>query len=92
VISSDIATLHYAKFVIELVELYNIKAKRGKTTMRKRKVMDEPITENRRVIKIGNSFYLNLPPEFVSRNNIQPGDKVPITGNHLLKVIPNAEH
>lgn len=59
--------------------------------MRKRKVTGEPITENRRVIKIGNSFYLNLPPEFVNRNNIEPGDKVPVTCNHLLKVIPHAK-
>ena len=51
----------------------------------------EPITENRRVIKIGNSFYLNLPPEFVTLNNIKPGDKVPVTCDHLLKVIPHAE-
>ena len=59
--------------------------------MRKRVRKGEPITENRRVIKIGHSFYLNLPPEFVTQNNIKPGDKVPITCDHLLKVIPHAE-
>jgi len=59
--------------------------------MGKRRMGSEPITENRRVIKIGSSFYLNLPPEFVTRNNIKPGDKVPITCDHLLKVIPHAE-
>ena len=47
----------------------------------------EPITENRRVIGIGHSFYLNLPPQFVIANNIKPGEKVPITCNHILKVI-----
>ena len=51
----------------------------------------EPITENRRVIQIGHSFYLNLPPDFVTRNNIKPGQKVPVTCDHLLKVIPHAE-
>jgi len=59
--------------------------------MRSRVGKGEPITENRRVIRIGHSFYLNLPPEFVSRNHIKPGDKVAITCNHLLKVIPHAE-
>ncbi|MFC1968544.1 hypothetical protein ACFLVX_04060 [Chloroflexota bacterium] len=52
---------------------------------------DEPITENRRVIRIGSSFYLNLPPEFVERNGIKAGTKVPVTCDHLLKVIPHAE-
>jgi len=59
--------------------------------MKKRTRRSEPITENRRVIQIGSSFYLNLPPEFVVANNIKPGDKVPITCDHLLKVIPHAE-
>jgi len=60
--------------------------------MSKRKVgQGEPITENRRVIKLGGSFYLNLPPEFVITNRIRPGDKVPITCDHLLKVIPHPE-
>lgn len=59
--------------------------------MKKRARTSEPITENRRVIQIGSSFYLNLPPEFVTRNNIKPGDKVPVTCDHLLKVIPHAE-
>ena len=59
--------------------------------MGKRRTGREPITENRRVIKIGNSFYLNLPPEFVILNNIKPGDKVPITCNHMLKVIPHVD-
>ena len=59
--------------------------------MRKRVQKGEPITENRRVIRIGRSYYLNLPPEFVEANNIEPGTKVPVTCDHLLKVIPNAE-
>ena len=58
---------------------------------RRRRSRGEPITENRRVIKIGSSYYLNLPPEFVERNRIKAGTKVPVTCDHLLKVIPHAE-
>lgn len=62
------------------------------STVRKRRYSKgEPITENRRVIKIGGSYYLNLPPEFVEENSIQPGTKVAVTCNHLLKVIPHTE-
>jgi hypothetical protein len=59
--------------------------------MKKKARRSEPITENRRVIQIGSSFYLNLPPEFVTSNNIRPGDKIAVTCDHLLKVIPHAE-
>ena len=49
----------------------------------------KPITENRRVIRLGSSYYLNLPPppEFVKATNIEPGTKVPITCAHILKAI-----
>jgi len=59
--------------------------------MKGRREQDEPITENRRVIKVGSSFYLNLPPEFVRMHGIKPGQKVPVTASHLIKVIPNSE-
>jgi len=69
VISSVLATPLSTKLGIDPIELYNGKLKRKK--MRKRIKESEPITENRRVIRIGNSFYLNLPPEFVIRNKIK---------------------
>jgi len=61
--------------------------------MAKRKVrLGEPLTENRRVRRLGSSYYLNLPPEFIELHNIKPGEKIPITADHiLLKVIPHAE-
>jgi hypothetical protein len=59
--------------------------------MRKKQKPNEPITENRRVIKLGSSYYLNLPPEFVRDNRIKPGTKVPVTCDHILKVIPHSE-
>lgn len=61
------------------------------TVKRRRHFKGETITENRRVIKIGSSYYLNVPPEFVEQNGIKAGTKVPINCDHLLKVIPNAE-
>lgn len=57
----------------------------------KKQRKNEPITQNRRIRKIGSSYYLNLPPEFVAQNNIQPGDRVPVVANHILKVIPMSE-
>ncbi len=60
-------------------------------TMRKKREVNEPITENRRVIKIGSAYYLNLPPEFVESNRIRPGQMVPVTANHILKVVPHSE-
>lgn len=42
--------------------------------------------ENRAVLKIGGSYYFNLPPEFVKTHRIKLGDRVPITADHLLEV------
>lgn len=58
---------------------------------KKKRDGSEPITENRRVLKIGRSYYLNLPPEFVKTNHIRAGQMVPITADHILKVVPHAE-
>ncbi len=66
----------------------------SKVNLRKNRVkhkVNDPITENRRVICINGSYYLNLPREFVDAHNIKPGQKVPITADHLLKVIPHSE-
>jgi len=49
------------------------------------------ITENRRLLKIGNSWYLNVPPEFVERNNLKNGDMVPVICNRNLKALPDWE-
>lgn len=59
--------------------------------MARKRRAGEYITENRRVICIAGSYYLNLPKEFVEDNNIKAGTKVPITADHILKVIPHSE-
>lgn len=51
----------------------------------------DPLTENRRVIRVGCSFYLNLPREFIAPNNTKPGQEMSITCDHLLKVIPHTK-
>lgn len=59
--------------------------------MRRRRTKERFITENRRVIKIGGAWYLNLPPQFIEAHGLKSGDMVPITADHLLKVIPHSE-
>lgn len=58
---------------------------------RKRRLNGEYITENRRIVRIGRAWYLNLPPEFIAEHGLKNGDKVPITADHILKVIPHSE-
>ena len=58
---------------------------------RKKRSPGVPITENRRVLMIGQSYYLNLPREFVEANRIRLGQLVPITADHILKVVPHPE-
>lgn len=51
----------------------------------------ETIVETRRVIRLGTSHYISLPPEFVVEHNIQPRDLLPIVANRVMKIYPIAE-
>ena len=46
----------------------------------------------RTVHKIGGSLMISLPPEFIEAHGIKAGDELPVIANHLLKVVPMAEH
>ena len=59
--------------------------------MRRKRKPGECITENRRVLRIGGAWYLNIPPEFVEAHRIKHGEKVPVTADHILKAIPHSE-
>ena len=58
---------------------------------RKKYKPGDVVAETRRVIKIGKSHYISLPPEFVEAHNIKGGDKLPIAANHIMKIIPMPE-
>lgn len=50
-----------------------------------------PITETRRVFKIGDSLAITLPKKFTKAHDIEDGDDLSIVADHILKVIPMAE-
>ena len=58
---------------------------------RKKFAPGDVIGETRRVLKIGNSHYISLPPEFVEAHRIREGDKLAIAANHIMKIIPMPE-
>lgn len=45
----------------------------------------------RKVIRLGGSLAVTLPPEFTNANNITEGDDLPYAANHLIKFIPMPE-
>jgi len=47
--------------------------------------------ETRRVIRLGGSLAITLPPEFCEAHNIKEGDDLPVAANHIMKVIPMPE-
>jgi len=49
------------------------------------------IAEPRRLIKIGNSLAVTLPPRFVEEHNLREGDEVGVVADHILKLIPMKE-
>ena len=63
------------------------------TTRRGKGYRNGPITVTRRILKLGNnSFYINLPQEFVKRHKLGKGDPlVVIAADNLMRVIPLTE-
>jgi len=51
----------------------------------------KPIVKVRSVLKVGNSLYISLPPEFVRLHGIRKGDRLPVVADHLMKIIPMYE-
>jgi len=47
----------------------------------------KPIVTLRRVLKIGPSFYFNMPADYIKRHGIKKGDKLAIVGDNVLKVV-----
>ena len=45
----------------------------------------------RKVIRLGGSLVVGLPPDFIEAHHIQEGDDLPYAANHLIKFIPMPE-
>jgi bifunctional DNA-binding transcriptional regulator/antitoxin component of YhaV-PrlF toxin-antitoxin module len=51
----------------------------------------KPIVKLRAVLKVGSSYYISIPPEFMKRHEIKKGDKLPVLAGQIMKVIPMNE-
>lgn len=68
--------------------------KEKKTRRSKNTTIDEKtgIMSGQRVVrKIGDTFYINIPKEFLEQHGLKEGDILPFAANHLLKYIPMQE-
>jgi len=52
---------------------------------------EKTIAGVRRIIKMGGSYYVALPKEFLERHGLKEGDELPYVGNHVLKFVPVVE-
>lgn len=65
------------------------KRRRSKNTIIDR---ETGIMSGQRVVrKIGDTFYINIPKEFLEQHSLKEGDILPFAANHLLKYIPMQE-
>jgi len=65
------------------------KSRRSKNT-----IIDKEtgVMSGQRVLrKIGDTFYINVPKEFLEQHSLKEGDILPFAANHLLKYIPMQE-
>lgn len=66
-----------------VVKLYN--------GLKKLQIKQDPIVKLRKVIKIHNSYYISIPPDFIKRHNIRVGERLPVLAASIMKVIPMKE-
>ena len=50
-----------------------------------------PVVKVRSVLRIGKSYYIALPREFVNLHGIEKGDRLPVLADHIMKVVPMKE-
>ena len=58
---------------------------------RRKLIVDERsqlISAHRKLRKIGDSYYISIPREFVERHGLKEGDILPLIGDHLMMVVP----
>jgi len=60
---------------------------RGVVTDKEKKTM----AGVRRVRKVGGSYYIAIPKEFLESHKIKEGDVIPFVSNHVLKFVPVKE-
>ena len=46
------------------------------------------VAKVRRVVKSGDSLYVCIPPEFIRKHRLKPGDLLGVVANSVMKVIP----
>ncbi len=42
---------------------------------------------DRQILAVGGSHYISLPPEFVRKNDLKPGDRVGVAYNDILAIL-----
>jgi len=52
---------------------------------------EKPIVKVRAVLKLGSSYYISIPPEFMRLHNLKKGDRLPVLAGKILKVVPMNE-
>jgi len=45
----------------------------------------------RKILKIGNSYYINIPRQFIELHGLKAGERIPVLGDQILKVVPMKE-
>lgn len=49
------------------------------------------IVEKKKLIKVGGSICVALPPEFLKLHGLEKGDEIAVIANHIVKLVPLKE-
>jgi len=63
--------------------------RKGRKMVRAKKA--EVIAGIRKLVKYGDGVAIVLPPEWLEKHELEPGDEVPFVANAIFKIVPVKE-
>lgn len=49
--------------------------------------MTKTLSKTRNLLKVGNSFMVSIPPEFVKKNKLKAGDKLGVVIDDIMVIV-----
>lgn len=57
----------------------------------KHKKQKDLVVKIRKIVRMGKTYYIQVPHEFMEKHGLKKGDKLPILADHIMKVVPMQE-
>ena len=70
---------------------YNAIHRQGDYNMKTVNSTQKPMAEIRKLIKVGDSTGITIPPSWLKRYGLKAGDKVAVVTDGIIKIVPTTD-